>query len=208
MIGECLNQISELDKKEELIRKNKCEDCLVDDCAISRCQHHDEIIRCDKERSVLNRVVAICANNLHGEPVNQEELDVALKKLKNEDIKKALIKLVNIPPTKTRIDRSKKVEIGQLTRFPELIDRAKIKNLLAETLEINEDKKYYENLNLIVTSLLLTRCDYSGAKGEQIVEKFNHIKDVVKSNKNLSQNSLYLQLIKDYNNELKEKENE
>ena len=209
LIGECLNRISEIRKKEIEIQKSKCDGCIVDDCAVSKCQHHADLINLDIEEKSYKRVVEVCAKRLHGKMIEQEELDKAISRMKNIDIRRVLTKLVKVPPIETRNDRFKKIEIGQLTRFPSLIDQTIIKRKLAESLDINEDKEYYKDINLIISSLLLTRCDYSGTQGEEFVEYYKQIKDNLQNRlKSFSLSGLCLELIENYNKELKEKEKE
>jgi len=207
LIGECLHQISELEKQEKEIFRNKCDNCLVDDCAISRCADFSTQIDIEKQIKVYKKIIDLCAKRLNNQEVSQEELERICAKIDNDELKLILARLVEVPAIETRTDRIKKININSLTSKPELIDAVQITEKILETMHIAEDKKYYEDINLITSSLLLTRCDYSGTKGEEIVVKFKKIEELVKGNLGVLSITYFKKLIECYKQKELEKEN-
>ena len=172
LIGESLNRIEELNNQIKLLETNaRCQDCLIDDCAVSHCHTFYQQVERENEIKTYQRVIDICSRKLKGEQIDEEKIEKANKYLKDEDIRQILNKLINIQPIETRNDRYKKIKVETLTAFPEIINANKVKENLTQ-MNIDEITIYYKNINLIATSLLLTRCDYSLSKGQNVYDEF------------------------------------
>lgn len=172
VIGESLNAIEEIKEEENKLEKIKCGECKIDDCMISHCNTFKRKLELEGIIKEHQKVIDICGARLQGKVVDFEDLEKLNEKYIDKKVLKALATLIGIPPIETRTDRIKKIDIEDLTRMPELIDSEAVKSLLANFDTIPPDKKYYEDIKLITSSLLLTRCDYSEAKGNQELEKF------------------------------------
>ena len=207
-LGEILNRILEIKEEKDKIIESKCMDCKIDDCAISHCHENAKKYDLDKKEKHYKKVVDLCGKRFSGENVSYEEIEEAARTMPDVDLIPIFSKLAHIPATENRYGRVKKIELEHLTRFPELIDEAGVKEALTDRINLPDGKKYYEDLNLVASSLLITRCDYSLAQGNEIVSKFKKWynergRDIELS---LMSGNLVSKLIKKYNDNL-EKEN-
>ena len=172
LIGASLNKIEEIKDKQKAMEQERCDSCKVDDCAISRCNVYIREIELEREINAYKKIVSICGNLLGGKNCEDQEIEKIQELIKDEKIIKSLKKLRRVPPIETRNDRIKKINVEMLTKMPELIDSENIQELLANFNIIPAEKKYYEDINLIASSLLLTRCDYGQARGKEEFDKF------------------------------------
>lgn len=175
LLGECLHQIDKTKKEVSFLENSKCEGCMIDDCMVSHCNVFDKKRSLEAVEKKYKKVFDICAKKIEGKEIWEEELNKVYSSVSDKEaIVSILSKVIKIPSIETRADSAKSIELSELTKTPLFVDKQATIEQLAKSLEFKKEK-YYEDVDLIASSLLITRCDYYGADREKVLKDFENI---------------------------------